>query len=77
MAYKGLILAGGPGRRLLPVSQGVVRVIEQRQGLKIACPEEIAYRMGFIDAEQLERLADSYGSSGYGRYLLEVLRETR
>ncbi len=52
-----------------------VRVIEKRQGLKIACPEEIAYRMGFIDAQQLEGLADSYGSSGYGRYLLEVLRE--
>ena len=77
MAYKGLILAGGPGRRLPPLSPEVVRVIEKRQGLKIACPEEIAYRMGFINAQQLEALADSYGSSGYGRYLLEVLREKR
>ncbi len=54
-----------------------VRVIEKRQGLKIACPEEIAFRMGFIDARQLERLASSYGASAYGRYLTEVLGESR
>ena len=52
-----------------------VRVIEQRQGLKIACPEEVAFRMGFIDAQRLEELAETFGSSGYGRYLQEVLRD--
>ena len=53
-----------------------VRVIEERQGLKIACPEEIAYRQEFISAEQLERLADAYGASGYGDYLRGVLHES-
>ncbi len=52
-----------------------VRAIEQRQGLKIACPEEIAYRLGFIDAERLEELAASYASTGYRRYLLDLLRD--
>ena len=52
-----------------------VRVIEARQGLKIASPEEIAFRMGWISATQLESLADAYRSSGYGRYLRSVLAE--
>jgi glucose-1-phosphate thymidylyltransferase len=52
-----------------------VRVVEERQGLKICCPEEIAYRMGYIDAEQLERLAAPLQKSGYGKYLLELLRQ--
>ncbi len=52
-----------------------VRVIEERQGLKIACPEEIAYRLGFITDEQLEKLAHAYGSSGYASYLRTVLEE--
>ena len=51
-----------------------IKVIEERQGLKISCPEEIAYRMGFIGAEQLEQLAASLIKSGYGQYLLEVLK---
>ena len=51
-----------------------IETIEQRQGLKIACPEEIAYRMGFIGAEQLERLADPLKKSAYGQYLLRLLR---
>ena len=51
-----------------------VRIIEQRQGLKICCPEEIAYRQGFIDAAGLESLAAGLESSGYGRYLRQVLR---
>jgi glucose-1-phosphate thymidylyltransferase len=52
-----------------------VETIEQRQGLKIACPEEIAWRMGFIDAAQLEALARGLARSGYGQYLLNVLEE--
>jgi len=51
-----------------------VRVIEQRQGLKIACPEEIAYRMGYINSDELEALAQGYNKSGYGLYLMGVLR---
>ena len=50
-----------------------VGVLEQRQGLKIACPEEIAWRMGFIDDEALARLAAGLGNSGYGRYLESLL----
>ena len=52
-----------------------VQTLERRQGLKIACPEEIAYRMGFIDAEQLERLAAPLLKNGYGQYLTNILRE--
>jgi glucose-1-phosphate thymidylyltransferase len=51
-----------------------IQTIEQRQGLKIACIEEIAFRMGFIDAARVERLADSMKNNGYGRYLLDMLR---
>ena len=50
-----------------------IQVVEHRQGLKIACPEEIAFRMGFIDAEQLVRLAHSLGKTNYGQYLLRLL----
>ncbi len=52
-----------------------VQTLEKRQGLKIACPEEIAYRMGYIDAAALEALAQPLIKSGYGQYLLDVLRE--
>lgn len=51
-----------------------IQVIEERQGLKIGCIEEVAYEMGFIDAEQLERLGNKYLHSGYGKYLLQLLK---
>lgn len=50
-----------------------VQVIEERQGLKISCIEEIAYRMGYINAEQLEQLAQPLVKSGYGKYLLQQI----
>ena len=52
-----------------------IETMELRQGLKIACPEEIAYRMGYIDATQLERLAEPMRKNSYGQYLLGVLRD--
>ncbi len=52
-----------------------IRVLEERQGLKIGCPEEIAYRQGFVDSAQLETLANSLDKSGYGQYLLELLED--
>ena len=52
-----------------------VQTIQQRQGLKIACPEEIAFRLGYITAEQLERLAQPISKSGYGQYLLALRSE--
>ncbi len=51
-----------------------VQVIEERQGMKIGCIEEVAYRMGFIDAGQLETIAKPLVKSGYGQYLLNLLR---
>jgi glucose-1-phosphate thymidylyltransferase len=50
-----------------------IQTIEKRQGLKIACPEEIAFRAGYIDAAQLERLATALDNSGYGKYLRSIL----
>jgi glucose-1-phosphate thymidylyltransferase len=52
-----------------------IAVVERRQGLKIACPEEIAWRMGYISAEQLQKLAQPLRKSGYGNYLLGILTE--
>ena len=52
-----------------------IQTIEKRQGLKVACPEEIAYRMGFINAEKLAALASKYAKNGYGDYLKQVLTE--
>jgi glucose-1-phosphate thymidylyltransferase len=52
-----------------------VHILEQRQGTRIACIEEIAYRMEFIDASQLQKLADSYGKSEYGAYLRQCTKE--
>lgn len=52
-----------------------IQTIERRQGLKIACPEEIAFRKGYIDAQQLEHLADPMKKNGYGGYLLAIAKE--
>lgn len=52
-----------------------VAAIEKRQGLKVCCPEEVAFRMGYIDAEQLEKLAAPLKKSGYGDYLLKVIHD--
>lgn len=54
-----------------------IRVVEERQGLKVACPEEIAYRLGFINADQLMELAQPLRKSGYGQYLMALLDEQR
>lgn len=62
----------GTHESLLDAAQ-FIATIEKRQGLKIACPEEVAYRKGYIDAQQLERLAHALGRSGYGQYLLRIL----
>ena len=51
-----------------------VQIIEERQGLKVGCIEEVAYKMGFIDAEQLKTIAEPLVKSGYGQYLLNLLR---
>ncbi len=64
----------GTHESLLEASQ-FIATLEHRQGLKIACPEEISWRHGFIDSEQLERLAQPLAKSGYGRYLLQLLNE--
>ena len=52
-----------------------IETIERRQGLKIACPEEIAYRMEYITASQLQALAEPLKKNGYGQYLLRLLNE--
>ena len=52
-----------------------IQAVQDRQGLMISCPEEIAYRMGYIGPEELRRLADSLGDNSYRSYLLELLRE--
>ncbi len=54
-----------------------IEALETRQGLKVCCPEEIAFRSGFIDAAQLERLAQPLAKSGYGTYLLDLLKGPR
>ena len=50
--------------------------MQDRQGLKIACLEEIAYRLGYIDSDQVERLAASMMKNQYGQYLMDMLNET-
>ncbi len=62
----------GTFHSLMQASQ-FVQVIEERQGLKIGCIEEVAYRKGFIDANQLRKLAEPLLKSGYGEYLIKLL----
>jgi glucose-1-phosphate thymidylyltransferase len=64
----------GTHESLLEASQ-YIETIERRQGLKIACPEEIAFRMRYIDAGQLHKLGSAMAKNGYGRYLLQMLDE--
>lgn len=64
----------GTHESLLDASQ-FIATIEKRQGLKVACPEEIAYRKGYIDAEQLRRLAEPLKKNAYGQYLLQILQD--
>jgi glucose-1-phosphate thymidylyltransferase len=64
----------GTHESLLEAGQ-YIATIERRQGLKIACPEEIAYRLGYIDATALERLGNAMAKNTYGHYLLGLLRE--
>ncbi len=64
----------GTHESLLEAAQ-FVEIIERRQGLKICCPEEIAYSSGFIDAAQLKEMADALDKNGYGEYLLSVLED--
>jgi glucose-1-phosphate thymidylyltransferase len=64
----------GTHESLLEAAQ-FIETIERRQGLKIACPEEIAFRMGYIDAAALEKLAEPMKKNSYGQYLLDVLKD--
>jgi glucose-1-phosphate thymidylyltransferase len=64
----------GTHESLLEAAQ-YIETIERRQGLKIACPEEIAFRLGYIDAAAVEKLAAAMAKNGYGQYLLAMLRE--
>jgi glucose-1-phosphate thymidylyltransferase len=62
----------GTHESLLQASQ-FIETVESRQGLKISCPEEIAWRMGYVDADQLRRLAEPLKQNGYGQYLIDII----
>jgi glucose-1-phosphate thymidylyltransferase len=64
----------GTHESLMDASQ-FIATLEKRQGLKVACPEEIAYRKGYIDATRLEKLAQPLRKNGYGQYLLRILQD--
>ena len=63
----------GTFKSLIDATQ-FVQVIEDRQGLKVGCMEEVAYRKGFINAEQLEEIAQPLLKSGYGQYLINLIK---
>lgn len=65
----------GTHESMLEASQ-FIQTIEHRQGLKVACPEEIAFRAGWINAEQVEALARPLAKNGYGQYLLRLIKES-
>lgn len=64
----------GTHESLLDAGQ-FISTLERRQGLKVACPEEIAYRQNWISVEQLEKLAQPMLKNGYGQYLLRIIKE--
>ena len=66
-----LLITGGAGF----IGGNFVQIVQKRQGLYVACIEEIAFRMGYISAQQLLVLADGQGKAGYGAYLREVALE--
>jgi glucose-1-phosphate thymidylyltransferase len=59
----------------LTEASNYIETIENRQGLKVSCPEEIAYQHGWIDAAQVQRLAEPLAKNGYGRYLLRLIEQ--
>jgi glucose-1-phosphate thymidylyltransferase len=65
----------GTHESLMQASQ-FIQTIEQRQGLKVACPEEIAFRSGWIGLDDVERIAASLQKTGYGDYLLRIVSES-
>ena len=67
----GIAFIGNNGTLIL--DRGGWEVIEERQGMKIGCIEEVAYRMGYINADQLRSIAKPLVKSGYGQYLLNIL----
>jgi len=72
---RGLAWLDTGSHNALMEATNFIETIETRQGLKISCPEEIAYRLGLIDAAQLEKLGALYKNNGYGQYLLNLIRE--
>jgi glucose-1-phosphate thymidylyltransferase len=60
---------------LAPAAGQFIATLEKRQSLKVACPEEVAYRAGWISAQQLGRQAQPMLKNGYGQYLMQVVRE--
>ncbi len=72
---RGIAWLDAGTHELLLQAANYIQAVEERQGLMISCPEEIAYRMGFISAEQLRRLAQVMANNGYGGYLLHLLEE--